>query len=118
MKHIFAAAFISVAIATPALATPPVAIAGAHAGAAALSGSAGGDSSTSVRQGGSSTYAGALGQAPLGVTGCLASTRILFGLVETSWTAEDCLAMEAAKVAIQAGDINLAREMIGRAIGE
>lgn len=114
-----------VASATPLIAGPAAnAAAGAVAGSSSSSssgsfaGGGGGGSGGSAR-GGNSDYVGAaLGQAPLGVSGCLASTRIFFGLVETSWTAEDCLAMEAAKVAIQAGDIDLAREMIGKALGE
>lgn len=101
----------------PANATPPVAIAGAAAVSGA-NGEGGAGGTSSSRTGGSSTHAGALGQAPLGVSGCVGSFRLLFGLIESTFTHEDCLRANLAAIGVERENEDVYRENIGAAFGE
>ena len=59
----------------------------------------------STQKNDSTTAAGALGQAPSAVQGCMKETRILFGLFQWVDYSDKCALYNAATVAEQRGDV-------------
>lgn len=108
-------------IATPALATPlaPVAVSGAEAIAGAAAGSQSGATggSSNVRQDGSNSYAGALGQSPSAINGCGKDNRFGFGLLQWSDFSDKCFNYNMAIEAENRGDYERANAWVRRADG-
>ncbi len=128
MKSSIYAGALLAAIATPALANPPIAIAASQAVAGAAAG--GGDGTGTGIGGGASANGGsssskdnstavgaALGQAPTAAHGCLKGNKFAFGLLEWTDDSSKCENYRIAFEAARQGNWDLANQWVSRADG-